>query len=196
MPKSRHRKKKRSPVRRSSIDPRGRVMRETAHFPLRECLINDGWKESYIASITIARDRPDGRVAIGAFMVDTGCLGVKSAFANPSISTAQYFQQFVNGPSTTQIPCDPAFAVKLIVGAVEYARQLGFSPDPDYYYSREIFGDIDPESCREEIEYGREGKPFYVAGPYDDAEQIIKQLTRRLGQDEFHYLVPIELMDE
>ncbi|MCI0489563.1 MAG: hypothetical protein L0229_23480 [Blastocatellia bacterium] len=196
MPKSRHRKKKRSPGSRSGRNLREAAMREVASFPLRECLINEGWDEGRMASISIARNRPDGRVAVGAFAVDLGCLGVKSALANDSISTAQYYERFVHGAATKQAPCDPAFAVKLILGAVEYAEELGIGPDPDYYYSREIFGDIDPASCQETIEYGRDGKPFYVSGPYDDVRGIVDHLTRRLGPDGFHYLIMMGGLDE
>ena len=42
-----------------------------------------------MASITFARNRPDGLVAIGAFAVDLGCLGVKSALAHPGITVAE-----------------------------------------------------------------------------------------------------------
>lgn len=167
------------------------LIRQVAHFPLRECRINEDWDESRIASITFARNRPDGRVAIAAFVVDLGCLGIKSAFANPAITLSEYESQLVYGQPTKQVRCDPAFAVKLIQRAYEYANQLGFSPDPDYYYAREIFGDIDPSSCTETIEYGREGKPFFFAGPYDDVDKIIHHLTQRLGPDGFHFVVPL-----
>ena len=66
------------------------------------------------------------------------------------------------------------------------------SPDRDYYYAREIFGDIDPASCPEAIEYGTDGKPFYVAGPYDDVERIMDRLTRKLGPDGFHFVAPLD----
>jgi hypothetical protein len=171
-------------------------MRQVAHFPLWECRINEDWEESRMASITFARNRPDGQVAIGAFNVDLGCLGIKSAFANPAISAFEYEGRLVHGQATRQVPCDPAFAVKLIQGAHEYAKQLGFSPDPDYYYAREVFGNIDSASCQETIEYGQDEKPFYVAGPYDDVEKTVDHLTQKLGPDGFHYLVPVSPLDE
>ena len=198
MPKSRHRRKsgKHRSGQHPERDRRVALMHQGAHFPLYECRINENWQEGQIASITFARNRPDGQLAIGAFNVDLGCLGVKSAFANPAISVFEYEGRLVHGQATKQVPCDPAFAVKLIQGAYEYAKQLGFSPDPDYYYAREIFGNIDPASCQETIEYGKDGKPFYVAGPYDDVEEIMDRLTRRLGPDGFHYLAPVSPLDE
>jgi len=193
MPKSRHLKKggRRHSGRRGR-DMRAVLIRQIAHLPLRECHINEDWKESRIASIFLARNRPDGRLAFGAFAVDLGCLGVKSAFAHPAVSVTEYEGRLIAGQPTRPVRCDPAFAVKLIQGACDYAAQLGFSPDPDYHYAREIFGDIDPANCPDSIEYGEDGKPFYIAGPYDDVEQIMNQLRRRLGPDGFHFLVAFD----
>jgi hypothetical protein len=193
MPKSRHLKKggRRRSGRRGR-DMRAVLIRQIAHLPLRECHINEDWKESRIASIFLARDRADGRLAFGAFAVDLGCLGVKSAFAHPAVSVTEYEGRLIAGQPTRPVCCDPAFAVKLIQGACDYAAQLGFGPDPDYHYAREIFGDIDPASCPDSIEYGEDGKPFYIAGPYDDVEQIMNQLRRKLGPDGFHFLVPFD----
>jgi hypothetical protein len=191
MPKSRHRKKTGSKRSGSHFgyDSRIGVMRLVAHFPIRECLINDDWKESLMASVIIARDHPDGQVAVAAFAVDLGCLGVKSAFANHMLSASDY-QRMLSMQETHQIPVDPACAVKLITGALEYAKQFGFKPDPDYFYSRAIFGDIDPASCHEDIEYGKDGKPLYIAGPYDNVKKIINQLGRKVGPDGFDYIIP------
>ena len=189
MPISRHRKKKHH-TKHSGWDKSVSMIRRVAHFPLRECLINDDWSEHKLASISFARDRPDGRVAVGAFIVDIGCLGVKSAFANPSITAEQYKQSLVYGQATKQIHFDAACAVKLILGALEYARELGFKPDPDYFYSREIFGDINPAGCEETFEYGMDRKPFYVAGPHDNPNKIINHLTKKLGPDGYRFMMP------
>jgi len=143
-----------------------------------------------MASISIARNHPDGRVAFAAFCVDLGCLGIKSAFAHPDISLAEYEDRIVYGQRTRQICCDAAFAAKLIEGARAYAAQFGFNPDPAYHAARRIFGAIDPASCPDVIEYGGEdGKPFYVAGPYDDVNRVMNQLTRKLGPYGFHFII-------
>ncbi|MEW6208341.1 MAG: hypothetical protein AB1631_08235 [Acidobacteriota bacterium] len=193
MPKSKHRKKKHKPAR-SSRDERIDIIRRVSHFPLRECLISEEWSKSGLAHIIFARNRPDNQVAIGVFMVDIGCLGVKSAFANPAISLAQYDQMLRSNPEK-MARTDPACAVKLILGALDYAKRLDFKPDPDYYYAREIFGDIDPESCEEIFEYGRDGKPFYFSGPHDNVNRIINQLRRKVGPDGFDYVAMIGPFD-
>ena len=199
MPVSRKRRSRGSrQQRRPDRDPRSALIRETARYPIRECLINKDWREQKMASITFARTRPDGGIAFAAFAVDVGCLGVKSALANPSITEREYLGSVdrlieANGGV---MHCEPALAVKLIQGAYAYAAKLGVKPDPDYIYSREIFGTIDAESCGETIEYGSDGKPLYVAGPYDDAENVLAHLTRTLGPEGFHFIAPLEFRED
>jgi len=46
--------------------------------------------------------------------------------------------------------------------------------------------------CPTNFEYGHEGKPFYISGPHETANQvraIVDQLQRRLGPDKFDFLV-------
>ncbi|MGW2938752.1 hypothetical protein ACWDA7_44960 [Streptomyces sp. NPDC001156] len=37
------------------------------------------------------------------------------------------------------------------------------------------------------IRFGRDDKPFYVNGPYDDPEAIMRTLRQAVGDDGFHY---------
>ncbi|MFQ5825644.1 MAG: hypothetical protein ACE5JB_16520, partial [bacterium] len=80
-------------------------------------------------------------------------------------------------------------------GAVAYAKDLGFSPHPDYRIANKILGDIDPDVCPMSFEFGKDGKPFFIAGPYDTPKKckmIMDTLTKRCGQDGFHYMVPAD----
>ena len=40
-----------------------------------------------------------------------------------------------------------------------------------------------------DLVFGRNGKPFFVAGPYDNAPQILKQLEKTAGPGNYDYLV-------
>src|SRR5262245_38696707 len=88
----------------------------------------------------------------------------------------------------------PTCARKLVEGAEAYARDLGFSPHPDYQRARRIFGDLDPTACPTHYTFGKDGKPFFMSGPYDTparCRKIIDTLTRRCGPEGFHYTVAI-----
>src|SRR5262249_58183670 len=80
-----------------------------------------------------------------------------------------------------------------IEGGVGSAGGFGIQPHPDYQKARLLFGGIDPGECAETFEYGKDGKPFFVAGPNDTPErsrQIVRMLEQSCGPDGFHYLIP------
>jgi hypothetical protein len=74
----------------------------------------------------------------------------------------------------------------LVFGAVDYARSLGFEPAPSFGETTSHLGPWDGPSA---IGFGREGKPFYIQGPHDNADRIMKTLERTIGRDNFHFLV-------
>ncbi len=69
-------------------------------------------------------------------------------------------------------------------GAVDYARQLGFQPAPDFGPAAGHLGSWDETSA---ITFGRDGVPFYVQGPYDNPNTVLGTLTRAVGKDDFHF---------
>lgn len=192
--KAARRKEKRRAPRPLFFDPRA-VLRQAAHWPLHECLLNEGWQEEgKLVQILVARRSPLGQVATGTFLVDLGCLGVKSAFASLFDSQREY-EQRLRRRLTDQMPmmkADLNLAAKIIGESIAYARRLGFEPDPDYREAMIVLGEANPEACDVPIPLGgRDGKPFFIAGLYDDVPRIMARLERALGPDGFHFLVPI-----
>jgi hypothetical protein len=167
----------------------------TADWPLHECLISRDWESGdSLVQILVVRQSPTGSVAAGMFLVDLGCLGVKNAFARLFHSFSEFEMLRRNLMSSEPIvPADLNLAAKIIREAVAYARQLGFSPDPDYREASLVLGDADPDASKAVIPVGRDGKPFFVAGPHDNARKIIAQLTRAVGPGNFDYVVPIDV---
>ncbi|NQT00574.1 MAG: hypothetical protein HQ580_00980 [Planctomycetes bacterium] len=43
------------------------------------------------------------------------------------------------------------------------------------------------ELC-DNIEFGKDGQPYYVAGPNDNVEYIMRQLESKAGEENFKYL--------
>lgn len=39
-----------------------------------------------------------------------------------------------------------------------------------------------------DVEFGKDGKPLYIAGPDDDAQKIIGKLTKKLGKENFGFI--------
>ncbi len=169
------------------------LLRASGGWPLHECLLTKEWqKEGAITQILVARRSSSGQIAVGTFLVDLGCLGVKSAFGR-IFNTRREYRQLRDGMTARQsmIKADLNLVAKIIREAIAYAKELGFKPDPDYRDAMPVLGDADPDACDVPIPLGKDGKPFFIAGPYDNVDRIIAKLTRKLGTDGFHFLVPI-----
>ncbi|MEW6746888.1 MAG: hypothetical protein AB1486_29475 [Planctomycetota bacterium] len=175
--------------------PRGRL-RRAARWPVFEARVNEDWRERGLATVVISRRGGDS-LAVGFFLVDCSCLGVKDAHAIADFSEADYRRLLGNlsqeGPLQE---CDPALAVKIVETGLAYARRLGFRPHPDFELASEILGDIDASTCPEEIPCGRDGKPCYVAGPDDNTERILYQLRSQLGPGGFTFILDGAVLSE
>jgi len=198
------RKKKRSRARMPVATGRGGRMKlppVTKDWPLRECLITEEWQDTFqITQILIARNAPGGRIAVGSFIVDLGCLGVKNALSHVFESEGEY-RALRNQITTRQsmVPCTLDLAAKVIEKAITYARSLGFEPHRDYGRAAPILGGADPQACRVSIPLGGpEGKPMFFAGPYDNVPKIMATLSRAVGPDGHNFMVPLveEVEDE
>lgn len=89
---------------------------------------------------------------------------------------------------------EPCCARKLVEDAVEYASKLGIPPHPDYKKGCRVFGGISVADCDQEFEFGNDGKPFFMQGPYDSPKKvarIMSLLTDRCGEGNFHYLLAV-----
>jgi len=142
--------------------------------------------ESGLVTILVARDA-GSRVSACGYLVDAWCLGVKNAFGPKSVDRRKlpgfrdwYFRSYAQPPLAAPID----LARQLVFGAVDYARELGFEPHPDFAGCVSHLGPWDGS----DITFGREGKPTYIEGPYDDTAGIIRTLRRSVGDDNFHYL--------
>ena len=165
-----------------------------AHLPIQDCLAPKDLFETGIGMVVLIRALPGGELALAAFLVDVFCLGVKNAFYR--VASPQQCAQFVQRFELEKI--HPTCLRKLVEGAVEYARALGFAPHPDYAGAAGLFGTIEADMCPVRYTYGKDGKPFYVSGPDDSPAQsrrIIDKLTRRLGPEGFHFLTEIDSED-
>lgn len=147
-----------------------------------------------IVSVLVARREARHRVSACGYLVDTFCLGVKDA-VGPKIMdhhglhgfVSEYFKAHLAPP--VEVPLE--LAQHLVFGAVDYARNLGFEPHADFEAAAGHLGSwVGPSA----IGFGRDGKPFYVEGPYDDTSAVMKTLERTVGHGNFHYLVGMRQM--
>jgi len=164
-------------------------------WPLFECRIASEWRDTKtITTILIARRSPSGEVAMGCFLVDLACLGVKDAMSRRFSSEDEYedFRAHLEQRQALE-DCDLDLAARVVDEATRYARSLGFAPHRDTRKAMPILGDADPRNCVETVPLGGDdGKPLYIAGPHEDEERIIATLERSVGPDNFHFFAPAD----
>ena len=99
----------------------------------------------------------------------------------------EYLSQFFASYGAPPVEVPAELAQHLVFGAVEYARGLGFEPADGF---GACAGHLGQFAGLSPIRFGRDGKPFYIAGPHDDAARVMRMLSRTVGQGNFRYLVP------
>lgn len=188
--KDKHHKTTFNPLGFTEYHYRKSLIKNARDFPIFECLINPLWQEVGLARILITRRQPNGKFIIGVFLVDIFCLGLKNTFCNADILSADYESNFKPKmyQDTIPISCNPGLAHRIIYGAIEYAKDLGFAPQKDFALSRFVLDAPSEADHSFDVEFGKDGKPFFIAGPDDDDDYIIGKLSKRLGEGNFTFL--------
>lgn len=176
--------------RQQSVMSPERFMREKARsLPIGKCYITPGWQEAGIAQILISRVRPSGNLAIGIFLVDTFCLGVKDATFDVNI-TEYDFEKLVSRYKSRlgfeEIGYDEAH--NIIYGAISFAEEGGVRPVKDFVVAGYILEEDTEDVPLIEYEFGKNGKHFLVINPDRREMHYVHTLRKALG-DDFEYVI-------
>jgi hypothetical protein len=152
-----------------------------------------GYGSDGMAVVTVARREPQGTLRVCQYLLDVFCLGVKNT-TGPLVITPDsleellslFYQSYPDG--YLDIASD--LAMELVWGALDYAGGLGLTPAADSDW-RDTCGHLDERPASSHIQFGRDGKPFYVNGPYDNADEVLKTLRRTVGDEGFDTLLRI-----
>jgi hypothetical protein len=163
----------------------GLTIAENSGWPLRDD--PDGGSDGLI-SVLIARQHRYGKVSVCGYLADVYCLGVKNALG-PEIMDdrdlrgflRKYFSTYRGDPVEAPIE----LAREIVFGSVQYARDLGLEPHPDFAAAAGHLGSWTGPST---ISFGKDGRPLYIFGPYDDHLHVIRTLERTAGRGNFEIL--------
>ncbi len=165
-------------------------------YPILGCWIMQGWQEQGITPVVIARQNAENRVIYGVFLVDIYCLGVKNAMWKVDVSLKQFERDLPKLCSDSPEPCEIGLAHELVYGSLEYARKYGFEPHHDFAKTSLVLDPPGVHPPSHSLEFGKDGKPFFVEGPNDNAQAIVNQLMRTAGEGNFDYLVMLDGADD
>jgi hypothetical protein len=174
--------------------------------PLHGCLVNQGAAQRLLGKKPLEENQgPEGlcqiilarqehnRLVVGSYLVDHWCLGVKDAVPPRKMGIAEYQRMVVNSErqfSEPFVDITLEQAQAIVYGAVDYARSLGFEPHKDFNTKAQVHLGLRPDTLLP-IEFGKDGQPFFMSGPYDDVDKVIKTLEASVGAGNFHFMTAI-----
>jgi hypothetical protein len=188
-------KRKATHTRTASTSKRSLLMR-ALKWPVMGCWVNAEWEDpTQLNQVVVARRDPaTGEVYIGMYLVDRACLGIKDAHAASFLSASEFRRELLTQIAQTQdiIQIEFDLAAAIVKVGLDYAADLGFRPHRDYRDASILLRDAHPENVKEEIPVGGEnGQPFFIAGPYDNVQHILRHLERNPGPGKYHFTAPI-----
>jgi hypothetical protein len=174
----------------ATVSPQS-LLQDARTFPIIECWISADWQNgSGLVQILLVRQQPNERICLGSYLVDKFCLGLKDTFAKPNLTVDRYkehYDKMSRNQSFTHCPVE--LAHQMVYEGIDYAAQFGFQPQSDWAQSQYV---LEPRGELEEsykLTFGKNGKPFFISGPYDDVKKIIKQLEKTAGPGNFEVLI-------
>lgn len=181
--------------------PESYIRARSRNIPIYETYINKGWKDDGYASIFISRLHSNGNFTLVVYNVDVFCVGVQDTFYAFNITNSKYKEILDNRIKNVELEkIDYVLAHNIIYGAVEYAENLGISQHKNFNTITKYFLEEDTEDVELiEIEFGRDGKPFFIG--YDlyspiQIQNIIKQLEKSVGVGNFDFMLEADFYEE
>jgi hypothetical protein len=170
-------------------------------YPIYGCWIMEGWQDEGITPVVVARSQEEDRIMFGVYMVDFYCLGVKDVFARADYSRNRFERELPGLCAGDPVSCSVELAHELIYGALEYAQKLGFEPHPDFYKQNadKMLDPFDAHPRTNGVTFGKDGKPLYIAGPYDNEKKsrsVVNTLVRTCGLGNFDYVIGLSGMPD
>ena len=147
------------------------------------CSISEEIAKVGMGSVIIVRRVDASRNMIGRWLIDVALLGARNAmFEVIPVGAMSIFRERMIDKSPEAIrDASPGDAKKLVITAIEFAREHGFKPHPDAVRILPLLDGI--EASDREFEMGIDGEPTYIPGPDDSMIEVIEmqQRVRRKG---------------
>jgi tetratricopeptide (TPR) repeat protein len=170
------------------------LIKRSADFRIVETAINEDWQTTGLAQILVVRQLFSLRYIASLYWVDVFCLGLRSSVSEININ-AQDVQRMKSELPQELVNISYEDARSIILGAMEYARQLGFESEPevasDWERSKHTIEFERPYENK--FNFGKDGKPYYISSPNDDTLEIMRMLAPLLHEGKAAVQTPVEL---
>ena len=164
-----------------------RVLR-ASRAPILHCLLSESLFDAGMGTVVLARGTTPQDVALGSFLVDVFCLGIKNGMFGAL--DGENFERTMNGmhAASPLVPVEPSHARKLLRDLTAWSRSIGFAPHREFAAVEPLFGDVSADAIDAVFRFGRDDKPFYVPGPGESLPTVqrrIAHLRSALGDEGF-----------
>lgn len=151
------------------------------------------WKSDIstgIGHFVVARQRKNGTLVVGVYLLDLNCLGLKDTFFLEFEDIYELKKEIleINNGVVDYEEIEPNLFFNYVYGAIEYAEDLGFKPHKDFKITEYILDDAE-EIEFVDIEFGFNGRPLFVAGPYDNSNSLMAILDKNVGRENYDYFL-------
>ena len=181
-------KRKKSNKQPQQLSPENYIRQKARTLPILECWVNEDWKETKMANITIARKHSNGNISSASYLVDLYCAGVKDTGFQFNISPLDY-KDYLNEMHDAYefIQIDYKLAHNIIFAGYEFALNIDLNPHKDFSKTTMYFLEEDNDNVDLiDIECGQNGKPVIIrnAENYNEANIFYNRLSESLGADQ------------
>jgi hypothetical protein len=183
-----------SQVRKVTLEGPSQVLQNARQYPILGCWVMDDWQESGITPVIIARQQDEGQVLYASYLVDLYCLGIKDVSVEVNVSQKRFERSLPELCMQEPEAISVELAHEIVYGALEYAHKYGFEPHYDFshLHADQVLDPPEIHPRNHNVQFGKDGKPFFVPGPYEDERKIrlaLKTLEHTAGEGNFEYLI-------
>jgi hypothetical protein len=137
------------------------------------CYMNSNWREYEMVSCFVLRRLAGHGHAMGAFLIDLSCLGLKDAWGRLDISAAE-FRDIIESQTedVALVPAGLEVVQRFVAGGIRFAEQNGFRLPPRYERWLALLGNMGDSGKADMSDFAAGGKLRYTGS--------IEDLKRRL----------------
>lgn len=169
-------------------------LQNARQYPIFGCWVMQEWQESGITPVVIARQQAEDQVLFASYLVDLYCLGVKDVTVDVNFTRKRFERSLPDLCMREPEAVSVELAHEIVYGALEFAHKYGFEPHTDFtrLHADQALDEPDTHPRTHHVQFGKDGKPLYVAGPYDNERKVknlLSTLERTAGEGNFKFLI-------
>ncbi|MCK5781752.1 MAG: hypothetical protein KAH10_04145 [Flavobacteriales bacterium] len=174
-------------VNKGALSPEKYIRTKARDLELKSCYISDNWKSSGYVTIIVSRQHKNSNVTHAIYQVDLLAQGIINTFFEFNLEGSKY-EGVINYYIKEQNlkTCSYDLVHSIIYGAEDFSLQFKMKAHKDFALTKFI---LEPKDfvLKENIEisFGENEKPLVIISALDNKAELIKQLKRDIGSENF-----------